>query len=85
MVGNLRQAVEVVADALQQDAGGKIREALITAYNRGRQAAVAELGALDIGRELVARRTLPNAAAVDRLAASMAEDTRPLYQSINAL
>ncbi|MDT9688188.1 phage minor capsid protein [Streptomyces sp. P9(2023)] len=81
-LGNLRTAVEQVADALQQDTTGAVRRALVTAYNRGRQAAVAELGALDIGRELVARGTLPNAPAVDRLAASMAEDTRPLYQRI---
>jgi hypothetical protein len=81
-IGNLRTAVETVAEAIQQDADGAVRRALIEAYNRGRQAAVAELGALDIGRELVARRTLPNAPAVDRLAASMAEDTRPLYQRI---
>lgn len=81
-IGNLRQAVETVTDALQQDTDGKVREALIEAYNRGRQAAVAELGALDIGRELVARATVPNAPAVDRLAASMADDTRPVYQRI---
>ncbi|MFJ5259096.1 phage minor capsid protein [Streptomyces sp. NPDC088387] len=81
-VGNLRQAVETVAEALQQDTDGAVRRALVTAYNRGRQAAVAELGALDIGRELVARETLPNAPAVDRLAASMAEDTRPVYARI---
>lgn len=81
-IGNLRTAVEEIAEALQQDADGAIRRALIEAYSRGRQAAVAELGALDIGRELVARRTLPNAPAVDRLAASMAQDTRPLYVRI---
>ncbi|MGW8762362.1 phage minor capsid protein [Streptomyces sp. NPDC055815] len=81
-VGDLRAAVEQVADALQTDTTGAVRTALVTAYNRGRQAAVAELGALDIGRELVARDTLPNAPAVDRLAASMADDTRPLYQRI---
>ncbi|MEU9865494.1 phage minor capsid protein [Streptomyces sp. NPDC047971] len=81
-IGNLRAAVEQVAEALQQDTDGAVRRALVTAYNRGRQAAVAELGALDIGRELVARDTVPNAPAVDRLAASMAEDTRPLYQRI---
>lgn len=81
-IGDLRQAVEVIADALQQDADGAVRAALVTAYNRGRQAAVAELGALDIGRELQARRILPGAPAVDRLAASMAEDTRPLYTRI---
>lgn len=81
-VGNLRTAVEEVAAALQTDTTGAVAEALITAYNRGRQAAVAELGALDIGRELDARRALPNAPAVDRLAASYAQDTRPLYQRI---
>ncbi|MBW5420279.1 capsid protein [Streptomyces sp. BG9H] len=82
-IGDLRTAVETVAEALQADTDGKVREALITAYNRGRQAAVAELGALDIGRELVARRTLPNAPAADRLAASLAQDTRPLYVRIS--
>lgn len=81
-IGDLRQAVETIADALQQDADGAVRAALVTAYNRGRQAAVAELGALDIGRELQARRILPGAPAVDRLAASMANDTRPLYTRI---
>ncbi|MFF1416562.1 phage minor capsid protein [Streptomyces sp. NPDC058280] len=81
-VGDLRQAVEMIADALQQDADGAVRAALVTAYNRGRQAAVAEMGALDIGRELVARDVLPNAPAVDRLAASYAADTRPLYVRI---
>lgn len=81
-IGNLRTAVETVSDALQQDADGAVRRALVEAYNRGRQAAVAELGALDIGRELVARDALPNAPAVDRLAASLAQDTRPLYVRI---
>ncbi|MES9804928.1 phage minor capsid protein [Streptomyces cinereoruber] len=81
-IGDLRQAVEEITDALQQDANGAVAEALATAYGRGRQAAVAEVGALDIGRELQARRVLPGAPAVDRLAASYAEDTRPLYVRI---
>lgn len=81
-IGDLRQAVETVANALQQDANGAVAEALATAYGRGRQAAVAELGALDVGRELHARRALPGAPAADRLAASFAADTRPLYQRI---
>lgn len=81
-IGNLRNGVEEIAAALQTDTTGAVAEALITAYNRGRQAAVAELGALDIGRELAARRALPNAPAVDRLAASYAQDTRPLYARI---
>ncbi|MFE7128952.1 phage minor capsid protein [Streptomyces sp. NPDC057617] len=81
-VGNLRSAVEIISAALQQDADGATARALIAAYNRGRQAAVAEMGGLDIGRELVARDVLPNAPVVDRLAASLAEDTRPLYVRI---
>lgn len=81
-LGNLRQAVEQISAALQTDTDGAVRRALVEAYGRGRQAAVAEMGGLDIGRELVARRTLPNAPAVDRLAASMADDTRPLYVRI---
>jgi hypothetical protein len=81
-IGDLRAAVEEITDALQTDANGAVARALATAYGRGRQAAVAELGALDIGRELQARRVLPNAPAVDRLAASYAQDTRPLYQRI---
>ncbi|MEV2249397.1 phage minor capsid protein [Streptomyces sp. NPDC050147] len=78
-IGDLRQAVEEIANALQTDANGAVAAALAEAYGRGRQAAVAEVGALDIGRELHARRVLPNAPSVDRLAASYAEDTRPLY------
>lgn len=81
-IGDLRMAVETVANALQDDANGAVAEALATAYGRGRQAAVAELGALDMGRELHARQILPGAASVDRLAASYARDTRPLYQRI---
>uniref|UniRef100_UPI0033F1E04A phage minor capsid protein n=1 Tax=Streptomyces sp. NPDC047315 TaxID=3155142 RepID=UPI0033F1E04A len=81
-IGDLRSAVEEVTTALQQDANGAVGRALAEAYGRGRQAAVAELGALDIGRELQARRVLPGAPAVDRLAASYAEDARPVYQRI---
>ncbi|MFI8104713.1 phage minor capsid protein [Streptomyces sp. NPDC086023] len=81
-IGDLRNAVETVTAALQTDANGAVARALAEAYGRGRQAAVAELGALNIGRELQARRVLPGAPAVDRLAASYAEDTRPLYARI---
>ncbi len=81
-IGDLRAAVEEVTAALQQDSNGAVGQALAEAYGRGRQAAVAELGALDIGRELQARDVLPGAPAVDRLAASYAQDTRPLYVRI---
>ncbi|MGW6455022.1 phage minor capsid protein [Streptomyces sp. NPDC055078] len=81
-IGDLRQAIEDISNALQTDANGAVADALIEAYNRGRQAAAAEMGALDAGRELQARRVLPGAPAVDRLAASYAQDTRPVYQRI---
>lgn len=81
-VGNLRTAVEEIAAALEQDATGAVAAALMEAYQRGRQAAVAEMGGLDIGRELAASHALPNAPAVDRLAMSYARDTRPLYLRI---
>ncbi|AZM46575.1 capsid protein [Streptomyces sp. WAC 06738] len=81
-IGDLRAAVERIAAALQQDADGAVARALTEAYDRGRQAAVAELGGLDVGRELQARRVLPGAPAVDRLAASWASDSRPLYARI---
>lgn len=81
-VGDLRRAVEDVTGALEQDANGAVRAALVEAYGRGRQAAVAELGAVPVGNEHFIRTRLPNAPAVDRLAASWAQDTRPLYVRI---
>ena len=81
-VGDLRRAIEQVSTALEQDANGAVAEALIEAYGRGEQAAVAELGAVPVGHEQFARRHLPNAPSVDRLAASYAQDTRPLYARI---
>ncbi|MGH3587002.1 MAG: phage minor capsid protein, partial [Pseudonocardia sp.] len=81
-VGDLRRAVEEVSLALERDANGAVREALVEAYQRGTQAAVAELGAVPVGNEAFLRRNVPGAAAVDRLAASYARDTRPLYARI---
>lgn len=81
-VGDLLDAVDRVAAALQQDTTGAVHRALVEAYDRGRHAAVVEIGALDIGRELGVRELLPNVSSVDRLAASLARDTRPLYARI---
>lgn len=81
-IGDLRAAAERVAAGLRHDADGAIGAALTEAYRRGRHAAVVEIGALDTGREAFTRRAVPNAASVDRLAASMARDTRPLYTRI---
>src|SRR5690606_7529151 len=44
-VGNLQAAIEEVIAALQLDASGAVHQALAEAYDRGQQAAVAELGA----------------------------------------
>ncbi|MEU9606161.1 phage minor capsid protein [Streptomyces sp. NPDC048057] len=81
-LGNLRNAVEEITRALQTDTNGAVRRALIEAYGRGRTAAIADMGGLDTGRELAARTALPNTPAVDRLAASMADETRPVYARI---
>ncbi|MDT0306119.1 phage minor capsid protein [Streptomyces sp. DSM 44917] len=80
-VGSLRDAVGEVVAALQQDADGAIRAAVAAAYARGQQAAVAELGALSPGRAAAARR-LPGAPAVDRLAAGLLDEVRPVYSRV---
>jgi hypothetical protein len=78
-VGDLQQAIQTVIDALQTDASGAIGQALTEAYERGQQAAVAELGALGVGQTAAAAEALPGAPVVDRLAAALVDDTRPVY------
>ncbi|MFH9403266.1 phage minor capsid protein [Streptomyces sp. NPDC017638] len=74
-LGNLRSAIEDIIAALQADAAGAIHRAVAEAYDRGQQAAVAELGALATGPALAAADALPTAAAVDRLAAALVQET----------
>jgi hypothetical protein len=81
-IGDLRAAVQDVIDALELDASGAVARALTQAYEIGQTAAVAELGAVAAGQAAVVREQLPAARAVDRLAASFADDTRPLYARI---
>lgn len=81
-VGNLQAAIDEVLAALQTDASGAIREALAEAYERGQQAAVAELGALGVGQTAAAAAALPTAPVVDRLAAAVIADTGPVYLRI---
>lgn len=78
-LGNLRTAIEEIIAVLQTDAAGAIHQALADAYDRGQQAAVAELGALATGPALVAAEALPAAAAVDRLAAALVQETGPTH------
>lgn len=81
-IGDLRAAVERVTVALERDTTGAVARALAEAYGRGRQSAIADMGAVNGARAAQARRVLPNAPAVDRLAASYATDTRPVYSRI---
>ncbi|MCL6734387.1 phage minor capsid protein [Streptomyces neyagawaensis] len=81
-VGNLQAAIDEVLAALQTDASGAIHEALVEAYQRGQQAAVAELGALGVGQTAAAATALPTAPVVDRLAAAVINDTGPVHLRI---
>jgi hypothetical protein len=78
-VGNLQAAITEVIAALQTDASGAIGQALAEAYDRGQQAAVAELGALGVGQAAAAAVALPSAPVVDRLAQAVIADTGPVY------
>ncbi|MFE1586973.1 phage minor capsid protein [Streptomyces sp. NPDC058737] len=78
-VGNLQAAIAEVIAALQTDASGAIGQALAEAYDRGQQAAVAELGALGVGQAAAAAVALPTAPVVDRLAQAVIADAGPVY------
>ncbi|MFD5002214.1 phage minor capsid protein [Streptomyces mutabilis] len=78
-VGNLQAAIDEVIAALQVDASGAIGQALAEAYDRGQQAAVAELGALGVGQAAAAATALPTAPVVDRLAQAVIADTGPVH------
>jgi hypothetical protein len=81
-VGNLQAAIDEVIAALQLDASGAIHQALAEAYDRGQQAAVAELGALGVGQAAAAAVAVPAAPVVDRLARAVIADTGPVYLRI---
>ncbi|WP_171110591.1 MULTISPECIES: phage minor capsid protein [unclassified Streptomyces] len=77
-VGHLQSAIEQVIAALQTDAAGAVHQAVAEAYERGAQAAVAELGALAPTVAAIP----PGTQAVDRLAAALVNDTRPVHLRI---
>lgn len=81
-VGNLRAAIQALIDVLALDASGAIHQAVAEAYDRGQQAAVAELGALAVGPASVAAAVLPAAPAVDRIAAAVVAETGPVHLRI---
>nr|WP_202437624.1 phage minor capsid protein [Streptomyces sp. SID5910] len=78
-VGNLQAAIAEVIAVLQADASGAIGQAMAEAYDRGQQAAVAELGALGVGQAAAAASVVPTAPVVDRLAQAVIADTGPVY------
>ncbi|MFF9312156.1 phage minor capsid protein [Streptomyces sp. NPDC014748] len=78
-LGDLQAAVTAVIAALQASASDAIHAAVAEAYERGQQAAVAELGALGVGQAAAAAEALPTAAVVDRLAAAVIADTGPAH------
>lgn len=78
-LGNFRTAIEEVIAALQVDASSAIHQAVAEAYDRGQQAAVAELGAVAVGPAAAAADALPSAPAVDRLAAALVQETGPAH------
>ncbi|MFB7617819.1 phage minor capsid protein [Kitasatospora sp. NPDC056181] len=81
-IGQLRAGVEEIIAVLRQDAAGAIGQAVAQAYERGRQAAVAELGMLPEGLRAAAARDIPNAPAVDRLARAAVAEQEPVWQRI---
>ncbi|MFE9921569.1 phage minor capsid protein [Streptomyces sp. NPDC005774] len=81
-LGNLQAGIRSVVDALSVDASGAIHQAVTDAYRRGQQAAVAELGALPAGVTQAVADAIPNAAVIDRLAAALVNDTRPVHLRI---
>jgi len=80
--GDLRSAIDTTSAALRRDTTRAVDLALLEAYDRGRQAAVTDLGHLDAA----AARTVRGAARSDevprQLAAAVERDTRPLYRRI---
>ncbi|MFB8242004.1 phage minor capsid protein [Kitasatospora purpeofusca] len=81
-IGHLRAAVEEIITALRRDATSAIGQAVAAAYERGHQAAAAELGALPEGLRAAAARDVPNAPAVDRLARAAVDEQGPVWQRI---
>jgi hypothetical protein len=74
-IGHLRTAIEDIIAALQADAVGAIHQAVAEAYDRGAQAAVAELGAVAVTAPAIPA----GAHAVDRLAAALVQETGPAH------
>jgi hypothetical protein len=81
-LGNLQAAIDEVLASLQASSTTVIHEAVSEAYERGQQAAVAELGALSTGTAAAAAEALPAASVVDRLASALVGETDATHSRI---
>ncbi|WP_425841384.1 phage minor capsid protein [Streptomyces fractus] len=78
----LRRAAQAVIDELRRAVSLEVFDVVAEAYNRGHRAGVAELGALpDSARRLV-EEVIPNAQAVDRLAAEAVQLVTATHRGI---
>lgn len=80
--GDLRSAIDTTSAALRRDATRAVDVALLEAYDRGRRAAVTELGHLDATAARAVRAAGRSDEVPRRLAAAVERDTRPLYRRI---
>lgn len=71
-----------ILDRLDERVIPGIRQSVADAYALGQRAAVDEVGALAVGRDAYVREHLPNAAALDRLALAVVDDTRAAHLGI---
>ncbi|MFD7236450.1 phage minor capsid protein [Streptomyces syringium] len=71
-----------ILDRLDERAVPGIRQSVADAYTLGQRAAVDEVGALTVGSDAYVREHLPNAAALDRLALAVVDDTRAAHLGI---
>ena len=78
-LGNLQAGIMEIIAALEVDASGAIGQAVAEAYERGVQAAAAELGALGVGQTAAAMVALPTAPVVDRIARAVIDETGPVH------
>ncbi|MFC8832346.1 phage minor capsid protein [Streptomyces griseoincarnatus] len=78
-LGNLQAGIMEIIAALEADASGAVGQAVTEAYERGVQAAAAELGALGVGQTAAALQVLPTAPVVDRIARAVIDETGPVH------
>jgi hypothetical protein len=80
--GDLRSAIDTTSAALRRNTTRAVDIALLEAYDRGRQAAVHDLGRLDAAAARAVHGAVRGDEVPRQLAAAVERDTRPLYRRI---